>query len=121
MCLWSYPRCFLFRGLRPPDLPLGRTGGRAGDPLYPHFVVSLFPAHILHIVFSSLFEGLQALGGISSFFLVKFHVECHQNHVCGPPGARVMSIFIKTYIFVKIREGKGREKGKEKRERKGEN
>ena len=28
------------------------------------------------------------------FFLVKFHAECRQNHVCGPPGARVMTIFV---------------------------
>ena len=35
------------------------------------------------------------------FFLVKFHVECRQNHVCGPPEDRVMSIFVKTDIFGK--------------------
>ena len=54
--------------------------------------------------------------------LVKFHVECCQNHVWGPPGARVMSIFIKTYIFAKVREGKGsngREGRREGREGKG--
>ena len=45
---------------------------------------------------------------------MKFHIECRQNHVWGPPGARVMSIFIKTYIFVKVRERKGRTKGKER-------
>ena len=33
-------------------------------------------------------------------FLVKFQVECRQNHICGPPGARVMSIFVKTYILL---------------------
>ena len=31
----------------------------------------------------------------------KCHVECCQNHVWGPPGARVMSIFVKTYISAK--------------------
>ena len=31
------------------------------------------------------FGGLQALGGISFLFLMKFHVECTQNHVWGPP------------------------------------
>ena len=41
------------------------------------------------------------------FCLMKFNVERRQNHVWGPPGDRVMSIFIKTYIFVKVREGKG--------------
>ena len=48
-------------------------------------------------------------------FLLKFHVKRRQNHVWGPPGARVMSIFIKTYIFLKATEGKGREKGKGER------
>ena len=62
------------------------------------------------------------------FFLVKFPVECRQNHVWGPSGAQVTSIFIKTYIFVKVRaregkrregkEGKGRE-GREGKEREG--
>ena len=27
------------------------------------------------------------------------------NHVWGPPGARVMSIFIKTYVFGKVELG----------------
>ena len=38
---------------------------------------------------------------LSHIFLVKFHVECIQNHVWGPPGARVMSIFVKTNILAK--------------------
>ena len=48
---------------------------------------------------------------------MKFHVECSQNHVWAPPGARVMSIFIKINIFVKGREGNGREKEKGKRKK----
>ena len=36
---------------------------------------------------------------------MKFRVECSQKHVWGPPGARVMSIFVKTYIFVKVELG----------------
>ena len=45
--------------------------------------------------------GLQALGGIPSFVLMKFYIECNQNHVWGPPGARVMSIFVKICIFAR--------------------
>ena len=45
-------------------------------------------------------KGLQALGRI-----------CRQNHVWGPPGARIMSLCIKTYSFVKVGK-KRREKGK---------
>ena len=43
--------------------------------------------------------GLQALGGIPFLSGVKFHVEYIQNHVWGPLGARVMSIFVKAYFF----------------------
>ena len=49
-----------------------------------------------------LFWGSTGPGRYLIFFLVKFHVECRQNHVWGPPGARVMSIFVKTYIFGKV-------------------
>ena len=34
-------------------------------------------------------------------FLMKFNVECRQNHVWGVPVAQVMSIFVKTCIFAK--------------------
>ena len=44
---------------------------------------------------------------------MKFNIECPQKHVWGPPGTRVMNVFIKQYIFGK---GKGRE-GKGKREK----
>ena len=36
------------------------------------------------------------------FFLVKFHVECRQNHVWGPPGAGVMTNFVKHVFFAKV-------------------
>ena len=39
---------------------------------------------------------------------VKFHVECTRNLACGPLGARVMSIFVKTYLFVKVELGDNR-------------
>ena len=34
-------------------------------------------------------------------FLIKFHVECRQNHVWGPPGARVMTNCVKHVFFAK--------------------
>ena len=36
---------------------------------------------------------------------VKFHMECIQNHVWVPVGARVMSSFLKTYIYVEVELG----------------
>ena len=59
---------------------------------------------------------------VSHLLSLKFHVECRQSHVWGPPGARVMSISIKTYIFVKGREmkkGRERKKGREGKKEKG--
>ena len=38
---------------------------------------------------------------------MKFHVECRQNHVWGPPGARVMTNSVKHVFFAKV--GKVRE------------
>ena len=42
---------------------------------------------------------------VSHFSGVKFHVECIQNHVWGHLGARVISIFVKTYMFGKVELG----------------
>ena len=36
---------------------------------------------------------------------MKFYVEWPQSHVRGPLGARVMTIFVKTYICVKVEVG----------------
>ena len=47
-------------------------------------------------------------GRHSLVLVMKFHVECNQNHVWGPPGARVMTMFVKTYIFVKVELGHNR-------------
>ena len=33
---------------------------------------------------------------------MKFHVECRQNHVWRPPGARVMTNFVKHVFFAKV-------------------
>ena len=67
--------------------------------------VSHVDPHIPNIGYMKVYERLQALGGSSLFFLVKFHVECRQSHVWGPPGAQVMSMFVKTYIFGKVELG----------------
>ena len=39
---------------------------------------------------------------VSHFFLLKFHVECRQNHVWGPILARVMTNFVKHVFFAKV-------------------
>ena len=75
--------------------------GMPWDPSYGHFWV---PSHIGFCLFW-FFEGLRALGGNPFLFLMKFNVECTQNHVWGPPVARVMSIFVKAYIFGKVELG----------------
>ena len=75
------------RGLPLPRTP--RSGGRAcGGPISRWFFLK----------FLELFGGSTGPGKYLNFFLVKFHVGCTQNHVWGPPGPRVMSIFVKTYI-----------------------
>ena len=47
-------------------------------------------------------RGSTGLGRYAIVLSTTIHVECIQNHVWGPPGARVMTIFIKTYICVKV-------------------
>ena len=75
-------------------VPPARADGRARDP---------YPDNLFN--FWDLFWGSTGPGRYLIFFLVKFHVECTHNHVWGPPGARVMTIFIKAYIFVKVELG----------------
>ena len=60
--------------------------GMPWDPIYDNFESHVHP-HISNIGYMKVYNGLQALGGISFLFLMKFHVECRQNHVWGPPGA----------------------------------
>ena len=79
------------RGAAAPRTP--RSGGRAGGGPISRSIFFEF----LEFVWGSTGPGRYLI-----FFLVKFHVECRQNHVWGPPGARVMSIFVKTYIFGKV-------------------
>ena len=40
-------------------------------------------AQIPNIEYFEVYGGLQAPGGISPFFLLKFPVECRQNHAWG--------------------------------------
>ena len=51
-----------------------------------NIVVFHVDPHISNIGYMKVYDGLQALGGISFCFLVKFHVECRQNRVWGPLG-----------------------------------
>ena len=64
-------------------------------------------AQIPNIEYFEVCGGLQALGGISFLFLVKFHVECHQNHVWGPLGARVMTNFVKHMVSQRSERSRG--------------
>ena len=48
--------------------------------------------------FCCSFRGYTGPGRHPLVFVMNFQVECTQNHVWGPPGARVMSISIKTCI-----------------------
>ena len=50
-------------------------------------------------------KGSTGPGRYLTLFVVFFHVECTENHVWGPLGVRVMSIFVKTYICVKVELG----------------
>ena len=88
--------------------------GTPWDPSYDNFCVS---AQIPNIEYFEVYGGLHALGGISSFFLVKFLVECRQNR--GPIFDLSYDHIYKSIHFCKgkgreAREGKGRE-GKEAR------
>ena len=60
--------------------------------------MTIFGSHVgpclPNIEYFEVYEGLQALGGIPSFFVVKFHIECNENHVWGPLVARDMSVFL---------------------------
>ena len=81
--------------LSPPGPP-ARPGGRGFWGT--HFGLRVF---LVFVFLGIVVCGFQASEGSSFFLLVKLNIECRQNHVWGPPGARVMSIFVKTYIFGK--------------------
>ena len=74
--------------------------GMPWDPIYDHFCVSCWPSYFSYWIHEGIW-GVTGPGRYLIFFLVRFRVECNQNHVWEPPGARVMSIFVKTYIFAR--------------------
>ena len=71
-----YTPFFLFLGGCAPRTPRsgGRTGGRAGDPLYRHCFLffTLGGSTLSTFCFFIFFEGLQAPGDISFFFSPNF-------------------------------------------------
>ena len=74
-----------------------QAGGGSGGPILGCIFV-----FFVFCVFCIFDCGFQTSGGSSFLFLVKFQVECRHNHVWGPPGARVMSIFVKAFILKEI-------------------
>ena len=95
LSLCSYPFVFFPRGCRPLDPWLWRT-----SEWWTHVLVHLFFILLKFVGF--VCGGLRAMVGISFLFVVKYHVECISNHVWGPPGSRDITIFVKTYICIKI-------------------
>ena len=88
------PLFYSSRGAVAPRTP-ARADRLAGDQF-----LSTFQGILGFVEF--FVGGLWALGGISFLFLLKFHVECRQNHVWGPPGARVMTNLVKHLFFAKV-------------------
>ena len=84
-------------------MPNSGHGGCPGTRVMTIFGPYVDP-HFPNIEYFAVY-GSTGPGRYLIFFLVKFPVECRQNHVWGPPGARVMSIFVKTYICVKVELG----------------
>ena len=80
--------------LRPRVFPGGCRPARAEalHCLWHLYVVFVF-FDFLILVWVSTGPGRHAL-----VFVLKFHVECNQNHVWGPLGARDMSIFCETCV-----------------------
>ena len=94
-------------------MPNSGHGGPPGTGVMTIFVFYV-SAQICNFEYFEKCGGLQAPGGISSFFSSNFT----SNVVIIMSGdkflTRVMTIFVKTYIFVKVREGRkgGREEGR---------
>ena len=88
-CLGSYLLFFIF----PDGCGTPRSGGRAGGGPISWCVVFEF----FEFVWGSTGPERYLM-----FFVVKFYVECIQNHVRGPLGALVLNLFVKAFIFVKV-------------------
>ena len=94
------------------------TSGPWGPPGIPFMTIFVFYVNpqIPNIENFDAYGGLQIPGGSSSFFSSNFPSNAVGIMSGDPFLTRVMTIFIKAYIFVKGREGEGRE-GKEGKER----
>ena len=77
-------------------------GGEASGSYLAHCFFSLpggpYPAHVFFLTLL----GSAGPGRYPILFVVKFRVECNSNHVWGSPGARDMTIFVTTSIFIEI-------------------
>ena len=101
--IWRYMEVYegIWRYLKVYDVFL-----RIYEPTFSTlFFFNFLGVHFIDIVFSTFFEGLQALGGISFLFLMKLHIECRQKYVWGPPGGQGMTMCVKTYICGKVELG----------------
>ena len=87
------PPFFSSRGAAPPGPPTRADGRARGEPtlstLFFFTFVGPYPEIVFFLHFLTFCPGSYLIS-----FLLKFHVECTQNHVWGPPGPRVMSIFV---------------------------
>ena len=91
--------------------------GTPWDLSYDNLCVLCQPSNSPNIENFDVYGGLQIPGGISYFVSSDFPSNAVGIMSGDPFLTRVMSIFIKTYIFVKVREGKGRGgKGRKGRE-----
>ena len=87
------------------------------NPLSRHcFFSTLWGSSFSTLFFFSLFGGLQVLGGISSFLSSNYLSNAARIISGDPLLTRVMTIFIKTYIFVKVREGRKERKKEERKD-----
>ena len=93
-------------------MPNSGHGGSPGTRVMIIFVFCVNP-QTPNIENFDVYRGLQIPGGISSFFSSNFPSNAVAIMSGDPFLTQVMTIFIKTYIFVKVREG--RKKGTDKR------
>ena len=103
---WDTCLFFLPGGL-PPAEPPARADGRGTHFLHIVFfrlLKSPYSAHCFcFFTFGGVYKPREARHPV--VFVTKFHIECIQNHVLGPLGGRVMSIFVNTCISVEVELG----------------
>ena len=99
-------------------MPNSDPWGPPGTPFITIFVFYVNPQifNIEHFEANEVYKSRE----VSHFFLIKFPLECRRNHVWGPIFDPSYDHIQKTYIFVKVREGrKEGMKGGSKEGRKG--